>query len=167
MAIQIEQALNQKLNAYAIGQSIPVEWDFYNDGTEPVLTGIHFRQNMLKAETDIVGMEDYGSNDHKGIYQIMVCAQSGKPSGPLKIEVDNVLSEFKRSGTALVFGGVRVIIESVFDSPPLYSEAYVKVPISVKYRAFISNSTGNILPLNAMTFNGDYLTFNGAYVTHS
>ena len=139
MAIQIEQALNQKLNAYATGKSIPVEWDFYNDGTEPSLTGIHFRQNMLKAETVTVGIEDTGSNDHKGVYQIMVCAQAGEPSGALKTEIDNVLTEFKRSGTALVFGAVSIVIESVVEAPPLYSEAYVKVPVSVNYRSFISN----------------------------
>ena len=139
MAIQIEQALNQKLNTYATGKGIPVEWDFYNDGTEPSLTGIHFRQNLLKAETVTVGIEDTGSNDHKGIYQIMICAQSGEPSGALKIEVDNVLSEFKRSGTALVFGGVSVVIESAFEAAPLYSEAYVKIPVSVNYRSFIGN----------------------------
>ena len=96
MAIEIEQALNQKLNTYAAGKSIPVEWDFYNDGTEPSLTGIHFRQNLLPVDVDVIGMEDTGDNDHTGIYQIMVCGQSGKPSGPLKIEVDSVLSEFSR-----------------------------------------------------------------------
>ena len=62
MAIQIEQALNQKLNTYATGKTIPVEWDFYNDGTEPrYYTGIHFRQNLLPADVSVIGMEDSGT----------------------------------------------------------------------------------------------------------
>lgn len=165
MAIQIEQALNQKLNAYATGKSIPVEWDFYNDGAEPSLTGIHFRQNLLPADVVIIGMENTGSNDHTGIYQIMVCGQAGKPSGSLKTEVDLVLAEFSR-GQLVTYDGVTVIIEGVNHAQPLYSEAYVKIPISVSYRAIISNAP-SITPPNAMTFNGDYLTFNGAYITHS
>jgi len=112
MTIRIEQALNQKLNAYATGKSIPVEWDFYNDGTEPSLTGIHFRQNLLPAESDLVGMEITGSNDHKGIYQVMVCGASGEPSGALKAEIDSLLSEFKR-GQYVPYSGIDVIIENV------------------------------------------------------
>ena len=138
MTIRIEQALNQKLNTYATGKSIPVEWDFYNDGSEPSLTGIHFRQNLLPAEPAIVGMEDTGSNDHLGIYQVMVCGAAGEPSGLLKVEVDNVLAEFKR-GQRITYGGIEVIIEKAFKAPPLYSEAYVKVPVSINYRAFIGN----------------------------
>ena len=138
MAIQIEQALNQKLNTYAIGKSIPVEWDFYNDGTEPSLTVIHFRQNLLPADVSVIGMEDLGLNDHDGIYQIMVCGQAGGPSGALKAEVDNVLTEFKR-GQRVVYSGVTVIIEGISNAQPLYSEAYVKVPVSINYRAFVAN----------------------------
>lgn len=138
MAIQIEQALNQKLNTYAIGKSIPVEWDFYNDGTEPSLTGIHFRQNLLPADVSVTGMEDSGLNDHDGIYQIMICSQSGGPSGALKAEVDSVLTEFKR-GQRVTYSGVTVIIEGISNAQPLYSEAYVKVPVSINYRAFIAN----------------------------
>lgn len=138
MTIRIEQALNQKLNTYATGKSIPVEWDFYNDGTEPSLTGIHFRQNLLPAESTVIGMEDTGSNDHAGIYQIMVCGASGEPSGALKAEIDNVLSEFKR-GQRVAYSGVEVIIENISKAPPLYSGAYVKVPVSINYRCFIGN----------------------------
>lgn len=138
MTIRIEQALNQKLNTYATGKTIPVEWDFYNDGTEPSLAGIHFRQNLLPAESVIVGMEDTGSNSHTGIYQVMVCAASGEPSGALKTEIDNVLTEFKR-GQRVAYSGVEVIIENASKAPPLYSEAYVKVPVSINYRAFIGN----------------------------
>lgn len=138
MAIKIEQALNQKLNTYATGKSIPVKWDFYNDGTEPSIDGLHFRQNVFKTETVIVGMELTGSNSHKGIYQIMICGQTGEPSGVLKTEVDNVLAEFKR-GQKVSYSGVSVVIENISDAQPLYSESYVKVPVSIKYRAFIGN----------------------------
>ena len=138
MAIKIEQALNQKLNTYATGKSIPVEWDFYNDGTEPSIDGIHFRQNLLPAETSLVGMESTGSNNHTGVYQIMVCARAGEPSGALKTEIDNVLAEFKR-GQRPIYSGQEVIIEGISTASPLYSEAYVKVPVSIAYRAFLSN----------------------------
>ena len=138
MAIQIEQALNQKLNAYAVGKSIPVEWDFYNGGTEPSLTGIHFRQNLLPVDVTVIGMEDTGLNDHSDIYQIMVCGAAGEPSGSLKTEADNVLTEFKR-GQRIMFSGVTVIIEKAVKELPLYSEAYVKIPVSINCRAFVSN----------------------------
>jgi len=138
MTIRIEQALNQKLNTYATASTIPVEWDFYNNGTEPNLTGIHFRQNLLPADTFVVGMENTGSNDHVGVYQIMICGTAGEPSGALKAEVDNVLTEFKR-GQRLAYSGIEVIIENASKAPPLYSEAYVKVPVSINYRCFIGN----------------------------
>ena len=138
MARQIEQALNQKLNTYATGKTIPVEWDFYNDGSEPSLTGIHFRQNLLPADVAVVGMENTGSNDHVGIYQIMVCGVAGAASGDLKAEIDSVLSEFKR-GQRVAYSGIEVIIENASKAPPLYSEAYVKVPVSINYRCFIGN----------------------------
>ena len=162
MAIQIEQALNQKLNAYAVNKSIPVGWDFYNDGTEPSLTGIHFRQNLLPADVVIIGMENTGSNDHTGIYQIMVCGQAGKPSGALKTEVDNVLAEFSR-GQLATYDGVTVIIEGVNHAQPLYSEAYVKIPVSVSYRAIINQPpvTYNL------AYNGDPLTYNEAFLTYT
>mgnify|MGYP000929295603 CR=1 FL=1 len=73
MAIQIEQALNQKLNAYAAGKSIPVEWEYYSNGKELKIDGIHFRQNLLPASTTTLGVENTGTNDHIGIYQIMIC----------------------------------------------------------------------------------------------
>lgn len=138
MSIKIEQALNTKLVAYAAPLDIPVKWDFYNDGDEPSIDGIHFRQNQLKAASTIVGIEDTGSNDHSGIYQVMVCGKRGEPSGALKTEVDNVLAEFKR-GQQLSYGGVNLVLENAYASDPLYSEAYVKVPVSINYRAFISN----------------------------
>lgn len=138
MAIQIEQALNQKLNTYAIGKSIPVKWDFFSDGVEPDIDGLHFRQNLLPADVSVIGMEDSGLNDHDGIYQIMVCGKAGGPSGALKAEVDNVLTEFKR-GQRITYSGVTVIIEGISNAQPLYSEAYVKVPVSINYRAFIAN----------------------------
>ena len=162
MAIQIEQALNQKLNAYAVNKSIPVGWDFYSNGTEPSLTGIHFRQNMFPADVAIVGMENTGSNSHQGIYQILVCGQAGKPSGSLKTEVDLVLAEFSR-GQLATYDGVTVIIEGVNHALPLYSEAYVKIPVSVSYRAIINQPpvTYNL------TYNGDPLTYNEAFLTYT
>lgn len=162
MAIQIEQALNQKLNAYAVGKSIPVGWDFYSKGSEPSLNGIHFRQNLLPAPVSVIGMENTGSNDHRGIYQIMVCAKAGKAGGAVKVEVDNVLSEFSR-GQIVNYGGVRVVIESANIAQPLYSEAYVKIPVSISYRALISQ-----LPvIYNLTYSGNKLTYNDAFLTYT
>jgi len=138
MARQIEQALNQKLNTYAAGKAIPVEWNFYNDGTEPVISGLHFRQNLLPAETVVVGIENTGANQHQGVYQVMVCGKIGEPAGPLKDEVDAVLAEFKR-GQTVSYGGVTTKIESIYESQPLYSEAYVKIPVTINYKSFIGN----------------------------
>ena len=138
MTIRIEQALNQKLNTYAIANSLAVKWDFYQDGIEPDLAGIHLRQNMLKAETVTVGMESTGSNDNNGIYQIMICGKVGEPSGLLKARVDSILAEFKR-GQQITYSGATVIIEKAFEAPSLVSEAYQKVPVSIRYRAFLSN----------------------------
>ena len=140
MTIKIEQALNQKLNNYAISNSFTVKWDFYNDGIEPDIDGIHFRQNLLPAETLIVGMENTGSNDHTGVYQIMVCARAGEPSGELKVQVDYLLNAFRR-GQVITYNSQDVIIESASISSPLYSEAYVKVPVSISYRAFVANQS--------------------------
>ena len=138
MAIQIEQALNLKLNAYAAGKSIPVEWEYYSDGTEQEIEGIHFRQSLLPASTTTLGIENTGSNDHTGIYQIMICGKNGDPSGPLKSERDSVLSEFKR-GQRLTYGGVTTIIQSIQANASLRDGAYARIPVSITYRAFVSN----------------------------
>ena len=140
MTIRIEQALNQKLNNYVLAREFPIDvkWGFYQDNIEPSIIGLHLRQNMLKAETVTVGMEDTGSNDHNGIYQIMVCGEVGEPSRLLKEEIDNILTEFKR-GQRITYSGATVIIEKAFEAPSLVSEAYQKVPVSIRYRAFLSN----------------------------
>lgn len=138
MTIRIEQALNKKLNDFAESFNIFVEWDFYSKGVINPPAGIHLRQSIIPSETTIVGMENSGSNSHTGIYQILVCGGSGNPSIGLKERVEEILDLFSR-GQLVEYNGVKVVIENTSKAAPIYSESYVKVPVSIRYRSFIGN----------------------------
>lgn len=131
---QIAEALLTRLAALTLSPALQVAWP--NKVFGPDKPDTYLKASLLRAPTQGIGIAAW--DEHTGLLQVDVVykAQDGEIK-PLQI-ADAVAAWFGR-GTRLVNGSVAV---TVYEKPSIASsvredDAYLKFPVSIRYRTFV------------------------------
>ncbi len=124
----IRTELDQLLNTHATSAGVPVAWP--NVDFDPTLPNPWFRANLLPAESGDYFYDD--TLDYTGIYQVDVnVAKNGLGTVELRNLVDGLLTAFKRNTKT-----ANLIIEKSWAAPEQVGDAWITVPVSIRYRGF-------------------------------
>lgn len=114
----------------------PVAWE--NIAYTPVTGTTYLRPYLLPAEPFQAEIGSNGQNRHTGIYQINIFAPAGCGTATVNTLRDALINHFKR-GTVLTYSGISVTCEKAFAGPMPTETDWVRIPITVRYRAYASN----------------------------
>jgi hypothetical protein len=105
-----------------------------------VPSGTYLRPWLLPAPTEAMTLSAAGPNDYRGIFQVSVfAAVDAGPTAPLET-ASAIAAHFKR-GTRLTRDGINVWMDDPSWVGPMIQEPDVlQLPVSVPYRAFVSNA---------------------------
>ena len=115
--------------------SLPTAWE--NGDYTPENGTLYLRTTLLPADTVQSELGSTGLDEHSGIYQIDVLAQSGGGKGQAIIQADLVADQFAR-GTVLTYNGVNVRIGSVSRGVGNRQDAWFIFPVFIEYQSFIT-----------------------------
>lgn len=126
---KIEAALSVRLNELAL----PTE--FINAKFTPPVGVIYLKESFLRLPTISVGVAAQSSDQHDGIYQVMVMApkDTGKSQG---IKTADIVAEHFKKTTTLTREGVKVVcLRSAIGVGFPVNDRFA-IPVDVRYRAF-------------------------------
>ena len=95
---------------------------------------VYYSVDVLPAEDIRIGISATGTNMLAGIYQITISVPKGTGKSAYMVEIEKLRDRFKRSQT-LTYGGTVVSIQACNSAAAITDESYLRIPISVRYRA--------------------------------
>jgi hypothetical protein len=126
---KIAAALSVQLST----MGLPTAYD--NSPFTPTTGVLYLKESVLRLPTKSVGVSGASSDQHDGIYQVLIMAPKDTGKGQGNPTADLVAAKFKKA-TTLTYQGQKVVCisASVKTGFPL-DDRYV-VPVDIRYRAF-------------------------------
>jgi len=129
----INAALNQKLQAYAVANSIDVAYENIDYG--PTTGAMYLRASVLPDITRRAEMGGDGQRGHSGTFMIDVVAPVDDPKATALEEADQVADYFAR-GTTLTYGIVNVRTGTASIGAAVREGSWYVIPVFIKYLSF-------------------------------
>jgi len=128
--LDISAALDTKLNAFAVGNSLEVAWE--NIDYQPTVGTLFLRPTILPADTLPIGLGYTSSEDHLGLYQIDVICPLDQGKGLAISQADLLSTHFARG--ELIYNSVKLRIKSVSRGTGSRDNAWYVVPVFINYQ---------------------------------
>lgn len=127
------QAMNTKLAAFAATKTITVAYE--NDLFTPP-SGAYLRGFLLPSQTVAAAVGVSAYNTHRGHFQIDAVYPANDGWGSCAEMAEDIRQYFKR-GTKLLSNAL--VIESAYTGPGWREEGRYIIPVTVSYRAELTN----------------------------
>lgn len=133
---RIYEGLNSWLAVLTLTPVVPIAWP--NLPAAP--NGPYLRPWLLPEPTEALTLSADGPNDYKGTYQVSAFWPVGTGTTRILEAASAIVLHFKR-GTSITREGIRMWVDAPPSLGPMIQEPDIfQLPVSVPYRAFISNA---------------------------
>lgn len=131
---KISEALSERLRTQ-LGGAYVIQFELAPAKLPPA-DEVYLAEAYIPARKTPVGLPFQGSEDNRGLYQVMVLAPRDKYKAMLNDAIKAVMDSFPR-GLRIAADGISVLVTNVYrGGEPVSGGSRAAVPVTIEWRAF-------------------------------